>query len=78
MAHQNPLSVYSNNCIELADKHGANLYLCTDRILNEWNNSINEMDVSKVNVLTEMIDIRHERMVCDLIKMLYILLMMYA
>ncbi len=64
MAQLNSFSVYSNNCNELADKYGANFYLCTHRILNEWNNNINEMDVSNVNVLQEMIDIRHGRMVC--------------
>ncbi len=62
MTQHNPFSVYSNNCNELTDKFGANFYLCTNRILNEWNNSINEMDVSNVNVLKEMIDII--RMVC--------------
>ncbi len=37
--------------------------MCADRILNEWNNSINEMDVSNGNDLQEMIDIRDGRMV---------------
>ncbi len=64
MAYHNPLSVYSNNCNELEDKYGANFYLCTDRILSEWNNSINEIDGSNVNVLPELIDIRDGRMVC--------------
>ncbi len=35
-----PFSVYTNNCNEFADKYGANFDLYTDRILNEWNNSI--------------------------------------
>ncbi len=51
MAYYNPFSVYSNNCNKLADKYGANFDLCADRILNEWNNSINEIDLSKVTVL---------------------------
>ncbi len=38
MAQRNPFSVYSNNCNELDDKHGANFYMCTNRIVNEWNN----------------------------------------
>ncbi len=29
MAQHNPFSVYSNNFNELADKYGANFYLCT-------------------------------------------------
>ncbi len=58
MAHHNLFSIYSNNCNELTDKYGANFYLCTNRIVNEWNNSTNEMDESNVNVLKEIIDIR--------------------
>ncbi len=65
MAQHIPFSVYSNNCNELADKYSANFYLCTDRILNEWNNGINEIYVSNVNVLKEMIDIRDTWMVCE-------------
>ncbi len=38
--------------------------LCTNMILNEWNNSINEMEVSNVNVLKEMTDIRDGRSEC--------------
>ncbi len=34
MTQHNPFSVYSNNCNELANKYGANVYLCTNRILN--------------------------------------------
>ncbi len=64
MAQHNPFTVYSNNCNELSDKYGTNFYLCTNRILNKWNNSINEMDVNNVNVLKEMIDIRDGRPVC--------------
>ncbi len=68
MAQHNPFSVYSNNCIELADKladkYGGNFYLCINRIVNERNNSINMMYVSNVNILKEMIDIRDGRMVC--------------
>ncbi len=64
MTQHNLLSVYSNNCNELADKYGAKFYLCTNRIVNELNNNINEIDVSNVNVLKEMIDIRDGRMVC--------------
>ncbi len=64
MAQHNPFSVYSNNCNELGDKYGAKFYLSTNRMLNEWNNSINEMDVNNVNILQEMIDIRDGRPVC--------------
>ncbi len=32
--------------------------------VNEWNNIINEMEVSNMNVLNEMIDIRDGKMVC--------------
>ncbi len=68
MALHNPFSVYSNNCNELADKFDANFYLCTDRISNKWNNSTNEIDVSNVNVLKEMIDIRDGQLVCVIVK----------
>ncbi len=64
MAQHNPFSGYSDNCNELADKYGANFYLCTNGIVNEWNNSTNEIDVSNVDVLKDMIDIRDGRMVC--------------
>ncbi len=64
MAQHNPFSIYSNNCNELAHKFGANFYLCTNGIVNEWNNSINEINVSNMNVLKEMIDIRDGRPVC--------------
>ncbi len=64
MAQHTPFSVYSNNCNDLADKYGANFDVCTYRILIEWNNSINEIDVSNVNVLKDMIDIRDGGMVC--------------
>ncbi len=67
MAQHNPFSVYWYNCNELADKYGANCDLCTKRNVNEWNNSINEMEMSNVNVLKEMIgihDIRDWRMIC--------------
>ncbi len=64
MAQHNPFSVYSNNCNELAGKYGVNVFLCTNMIVNECNNSINEIDVSNMNVLKEMIDIRDGRMVC--------------
>ncbi len=64
MAQHYPFSVYSNNCYELAEKYGANIYLCTNRIVNEWNNIVNEIDVRNVNVLKEMIDIRDGRIVC--------------
>ncbi len=57
IAHHNSFLVYSNNCNELAGKYSANFYLCTDRILNEWNNSINRW--SNVNVLKTFIDIRY-------------------
>ncbi len=75
MAQHNPFSVYSNNCNELANKCSANFYLFTNRIANESNNSINEINVSNVNILKEMIDIRDGRMVCVNCqeKMLYIL-----
>ncbi len=43
MGQHNPFSVYSNNCNELDDKYGVNFNLCTNKILNEWNTSINEM-----------------------------------
>ncbi len=35
----------------IADKYDANFDMCTNRIVNEWNNNINEMKVSDVNVL---------------------------
>ncbi len=64
IVQRNPFSVYSNNCNELADKYGANFDLCSNRILNEWNDNMNEMDVNNVNVLKEMIDVRDGRMIC--------------
>ncbi len=63
-AHHNPFSVYSNNCNELGNKYCTNFDLFTDRILYLWNNCINLIDVSNVNVLKEIIDIRDGGMIC--------------
>ncbi len=64
MTPHNPFSVYSYDCNELADRYDANFDLYTHRIVNELNNSINEMEVSHVNVLKDMIDITEGRMLC--------------
>ncbi len=49
---------------KLANKYGTNFDLCTNRIVNKWNNNINLMEMGDVNVLKEIIDIRDGRMVC--------------